>query len=108
MPFLRSKISRCLFCAVPLLVITIFTYWLHTLSGTTLGTSSFFVMTSLRTLIPLLFAIIILPDLFGYQSPLKTLFESSTCNLLSKLSLSLYAVHYSVQLFLVYHRQSDL
>jgi hypothetical protein len=30
------------------------------------------------------------------------------CNLISKLSLSLYCIHYSISLYLIYYRQCDL
>lgn len=53
-------------------------------------------------------AFIMLPSLFGYYSPIKKLLESWICNLISKLSISLYAIHYVVALYVVYCRQYDL
>lgn len=83
-------------------------YSFHDLNSVTLSSGYFAYFGILRTLVPLLMVLVMLPTLFGFGSALKGVCESRACNLVSKLSLSIYGIHYIISLYLVYYRQCDL
>lgn len=76
----------------------------HGLKSVIINQYHIFYFASLRTIIPLLIAFIFIPSLFGYLSAIKILLESWICNLLSKLSLSIFSVNFTIALSLVYYR----
>lgn len=67
-----------------------------------------YLLSSFHTLIPLLISLILVPSLFGFWSPLKRMLECWLCNLISKLSMSLYSTNFMTTLFIIYYRQNDL
>jgi surface polysaccharide O-acyltransferase-like enzyme len=83
-------------------------YSFHDLNSVTLSSGYFAYFGILRTVVPLLMILVMLPTLFGFGSAVKEVCESRTCNLVSKLSLSIYGIHYLISLYLVYYRQCDL
>jgi len=54
-----------------LLGIGLVAYSFHNLNSVTLSSSYFIYFAVLRTAVPLLVALLILPSLFGYSSPIK-------------------------------------
>ncbi len=106
--FLQKKKNRALFRIAPIGFLIACIFYFNWISKQSLNYIDYVALTSLNTLIPLAVIIIVIPSLFGYHSPVTVFFESNTCNVISKLSMSIYAIHFSYDIYIVYSRLSDL
>lgn len=105
---LNRRVFRVGSTLIGILGITIIAFSFKLSNNAALNISYFAYFTALRTIVPLLIALIILPSLFGFVSPIKSILEGWVCNLVSKLSLTKFGIHYSIALYIIYHRQFDL
>ena len=105
---LNKNIYRTLFQLTGMIGLGVIIYLFYLLADVTLSDLHIFYFESLHIIVPLLICLIIVPSLFGYYSPLKKMLECWLCNLISKLSISLYAAHFIITVFFIYYRQYDL
>jgi hypothetical protein len=71
MKLLAKRAFRVGLPLVGLIGIGLVAYSFHNLNSVTLSSSYFLYFSILRTVIPFLMALVILPSLFGYSSPIK-------------------------------------
>ena len=70
---LKNKINRIVFPLLGFVGLNVVAFSFALSNNNNLSLANFFYFTSLRTLVPLLVALIILPSLFGYISAIKSL-----------------------------------
>ena len=71
MKLLAKRAFRVGLPLVGLIGIGLVAYSFHNLNSITLSSSYFLYFSILRTIIPFLVVLVILPSLFGYSSPIK-------------------------------------
>jgi hypothetical protein len=71
MKLLAKRAFRVGLPLVGLIGIGLVAYSFHNLNSVTLSSSYFLYFSILRTVIPFLVVLVILPSLFGYSSPIK-------------------------------------